>query len=269
MHLFRPLEESLINLLESLSTSDWIKPTIAGQWLVKDVAAHLLDGNIKALSMQRDRYFGEQSPSEPGYQGLVEWLNQLNANWIKAAKRISPEVLLLLHKSTGIQACDYFESLDPWEEAIFPVDWAGESKSYNWMHMAREFSEKWHHQQQIRDATGREGIMTRELFIPFINTYFMALPHTFRNVAAKPGTNVRVIIPGELGGDWFMTKKEEGWLLTDEVPTSSESSVEVPPEISWKLFSKNLRPSDIIEQVRISGDTDLGTKVLEMVSVMA
>jgi hypothetical protein len=57
-HLFKPLDDQLILLLESLSPEDWNKPTIAKQWTIKDVAAHLLDGNIRTLSIQRDRYFG-------------------------------------------------------------------------------------------------------------------------------------------------------------------------------------------------------------------
>jgi len=32
------------------------------------------------------------------------------------------------------------------------VDWAEEMESKNWMAIAREYTEKWLHQQQIRDA---------------------------------------------------------------------------------------------------------------------
>lgn len=54
-HLFRPLDAALISLLHSLNTEDWHRPTVARLWSVKDVAAHLLDGNIRLLSIQRDR----------------------------------------------------------------------------------------------------------------------------------------------------------------------------------------------------------------------
>ena len=174
-HLFQPLDDELLSLLKGLRTEDWNKPTVAGTWRVRDVAAHLLDGNIRALSMQRDRYFGEQPPEIKGYRDLVNWLNQLNGDWIKAMNRLSPQMLILLHEATGQLTSEYFSSLDPSDEAIFAVDWAGENKSYNWMHVAREYTEKWHHQQQIRDATDKQGIMTEQFYPPFIGTYLLGI----------------------------------------------------------------------------------------------
>src|SRR5688572_32295034 len=41
---------------------------------------------------------------------------------------------------------------------------------------AREFTERWHHQQQIRLATNRPGIMTRELYYPVLDCFMRALP---------------------------------------------------------------------------------------------
>jgi hypothetical protein len=35
------------------------------------------------------------------------------------------------------------------------VAWAGEAESKNWFHVARDYSEKWHHQQQIREAVSQ------------------------------------------------------------------------------------------------------------------
>jgi len=179
-HLFRPLDDRLIVLLQSLDAADWDRPTAARLWTVKDVAAHLLDGNIRLLSIQRDRYYGEAPPASPSFEDLVGWLNGLNADWVKASRRISPGVLILLHRLTNDLVNAWYESLDLYEEAVFAVSWAGETRSLNWMHLAREYTEKWHHQQQIREATGRDGIMTREFFFPMIDTFLRGLPYTLR-----------------------------------------------------------------------------------------
>ena len=100
-HLFHELDILLIDLLKSLEPSDWEKPTSAKLWNVKDVASHLLDTNLRTLSIQRDGYFGEKPPKINGYDDLVAWLNQLNADWIKATKRLSPIVLISLLESSG------------------------------------------------------------------------------------------------------------------------------------------------------------------------
>lgn len=267
--LFRPLQEKLIELLSSLSSDDWNRQTVARQWKVKDAVSHLLDGDLRVLSMQRDKYFGEKPPKISGYKELVDWLNQLNADWVMASRRLSPDVLRMLHQTTGPQVCDYYESLVLEDKAIFSVDWAGESASLNWMHLAREYTEKWHHQQQIRDAVGMEGIMTQRFFYPCMDTFFRALPHTFRDTEAEFGTVVQTTISAEAGGSWYLIKREKGWSLTLDSEKTPAVIVEIPAEISWKLFSKSLRPSEIREQVKITGNQELGERVLEMVAVMA
>ncbi len=134
------LDGKLIELLKSLSLDDWQKQTIAKLWTVKDVVAHLLDGNIRTLSILRDNYFGEQPPGN-SYPELVGFLNRLNADWVKAMKRTSPQMLIFLHEMTGPVFCDYFKTLNPTDGSLLAVDWAGETESKNWMEIAREYTE--------------------------------------------------------------------------------------------------------------------------------
>ena len=58
-----------------------------------DVAAHLLDGNLRTLTMLRDGHFGP-GPADTSYPGLVAYLDALNADWVRAARRLSPAVLI-------------------------------------------------------------------------------------------------------------------------------------------------------------------------------
>jgi uncharacterized damage-inducible protein DinB len=53
LHLFPVLDELLIELLTSLSADDWNKPTVARLWTVKDIAAHLLDINVRTISTHK------------------------------------------------------------------------------------------------------------------------------------------------------------------------------------------------------------------------
>ncbi|NJN42677.1 MAG: hypothetical protein HC811_11030 [Flammeovirgaceae bacterium] len=43
---FPKLDEKLLEVSENLNPSDWEMKTLAAKWTIKDVAAHLLDGNI-------------------------------------------------------------------------------------------------------------------------------------------------------------------------------------------------------------------------------
>lgn len=262
------LDKKLLDLLRSLTPAEWQQQTIARLWTVKDVAAHLLDSNIRILSAFRDGHFGEPANIN-SYEELLQFLNGLNADWVKAMKRVSPQVLLLLHEITGPQFCSYFKTIDPFGISPFPVAWAGEANSYNWMEIAREYTEKWLHQQQIRDALGNRELMTKELFYPCMDIFMLALPHTFRHTDAAAGTTLRMTITSATGGNWYIVKTAAKWVLQKEVTGTVYAGVEIDPDISWKLFSKSLRPADVMHQISISGDHALAATALNMISVMA
>jgi uncharacterized protein (TIGR03083 family) len=268
VHLLPVIDRKLMELLHSLTPGEWQQQTVAKLWKVKDVVAHLLDGNIRILSMLRDNYQGE-SPNIQSYQDLLDFLNGLNADWVKAMKRVSPSMLLLLHETTGKPYCDYYASLDPFDKSPFAVNWAGEDESKNWMHIAREYTEKWLHQQQIRDAVNKPGLLTKELFYPFIDTFMMALPFTYRDVDAAEGTSVAITVSTEIGGSWFIKKENDKWVLSKGMTANPTTQVIIDPDTAWKLFSKSIRPENVMDVVKINGDKDLGEKALGMVSVMA
>ncbi len=269
VHLLPLLDRKLLTLLRSLTPADWQKQTIAKQWKVKDVVAHLLDGNLRSLSMLRDNYWGESFAGKDD-QDLLNFLNGLNADWVKAMKRVSPDLLILLHQATGKHYCDFYASLDPFAKAGFAVNWAGEAESKNWMHIAREYTEKWLHQQQIRDAVNQPGQhLEREFFYPFIDTCLMALPYTFRNIQPAHPVTVQLTITGHAGGSWYNQYANKQWQLSKEATASPAATVTMDPDTSWRLFSKSLRPADLLHKISLQGDLELANTALEMVSFMA
>lgn len=269
LHLFPVLDKMLLQLLQSLDEEQWNSPTIARLWTVKDIAAHLLDGNIRTLSFSRDGYFGEKPENIHSYNDLVAYLNQLNHRWTDAAKRMSPRVLTQLLESTGKQYCRHLTKLDPYSDAVFSVAWAGQEVSPNWFHIAREYTEKFLHQQQIRDAVGQQALFTKKLYRPFLDTFMQALPYTYRHVAAEQGTIVSVTVTGKAGGQWNIVKNEKEWEFIHKTKQEPAAAVKIDPYDAWKLFSKGMSPAEAETKVEITGDATLGKIALQMVSVMA
>src|SRR5258708_7366525 len=171
-HLFPKIEEMLVALLRSLAADDWERQTIAPKWKVKDVAAHLLDTQLRRLSIARDGYL----PPAPPITDLVAFIDRLNQEGVMLYRRLSPPILLSLMELASRQSAEYHISVHPFSPALFSVSWAGEAVSLNWFDTAREFTERWHHQQQIRLAVGRPGIETRELYHPVLDCFLRALP---------------------------------------------------------------------------------------------
>jgi uncharacterized protein (TIGR03083 family) len=267
VHLLSGLDKQLISLLQSLSPEEWQAPTIAGQWTVKDVAAHFLNGNIRSLSAIRDNYTGDISGFQSN-ESLIDYLNQLNGGWVNSMKQVSPAILTELLLYTGSRYTKQLSLLDPFAPAPFPVAWAGDRVSPNWFHIAREYTEKWHHQQQIRDAVNRPGIMSRLYYYPVLDTFMMALPYTYRHTDADKQTVVQVSITGEAGGNWFLVKREKWELHRDnKLPVAAHTTID--GNIAWKLFTKSLRKISVMHAVSVTGDRQLGETVLGMVSVMA
>lgn len=269
IHLFPELDKKLIELLKSLSPGEWNKPTIAKKWTVKDIAAHLLDGNIRTLSFSRDKHSLQPSSPINSYKELVDYLNELNAVWVNAYKRISPQLLIEQLETSGQQFYKELATLDPFADAMFSVAWAGETVSTNWFHIAREYTEKFIHQQQIRDAVGKPGIMIKELFYPFIDTFMYGLPHTFRNTVADNGTTIQITVTTEIGGNWFLRRNAGNWQLTKEEIKNIAAAFTIDPNTAWKLFSKGMTAEEAKKKVIISGSKELADTVFQMVSVMA
>ncbi|GHB57866.1 maleylpyruvate isomerase N-terminal domain-containing protein [Persicitalea jodogahamensis] len=268
--LFPQLDSKLIEVLRTLSDKDWQKPTLAHSWCVKDIAVHLLDGNLRTLSMLRDGYFGSSAPEINSYRELVEYLNQLNAEWVLAMKRLSPTIVIELLEQTGKQYSAYLKTLNPMSKAAFSVAWAGEQESLNWFHIAREYTEKWHHQQQIRAALGKEHeLYSGELFQPYLETSMRALPFHYRNTKEPAGTAIKFIVKGETDYEWFLCSDGDTWKLKQASDRSPTSEITMSKEISWRIFTKAITPDEARKQIVSKGNKQLAEKIVDMVAVMA
>jgi uncharacterized protein (TIGR03083 family) len=248
-HLFAPLHNELLALLRSLSPDEWNAPTVAGAWTVKDVAAHLLDTCLRRLSMHRDGY----TPSLP-FTDLSSFVNGLNAEGVSFARRLSPSLLIDLHARYGAEMADFLSSLDPYAPAKWGVSWAGDEESPTWFDVARELTERWHHQQQIRDATGRPPLYDTYLG-PVLDTFVRALPYTYRDVSGGP---LVLDIVGE--GVWSLV---DG-VLYSGAAADPVTTVTLEGDKAWRLFTRQ----KIDPQARVEGDATLAQPLLKMVAII-
>lgn len=268
VELFPPLSQELLAVLRSLRPTEWALPTMCSPWSVKDVAAHLLGGNLGRL-WERDRSSTAAHTPAQDYGALVSQINLNNDLWVQAAKRIGPEILIEFLDLTDRRLYEHFRSLDPEKPARITVAWAGDSLSPNWFDIAREYTEKWHHQQHIREAVGQALLLEREWLFPALDTFMRALPHTYRHLEARDGTSISVEITGAAGGVWTLARESQGWRLFVGRDPQAACLVQIDQDVAWRLFTKGIHRQDAQRQVRIVGDETLGSQVLNMVSLMA
>lgn len=265
--LFRPMLDALLDLLGELVEREWSTPVSTGGWTVKQLAQHLLGGDVGILSRQRDAYQPGETPIG-GWEQLVALINTLNASWVAATQRLSPRLLRELLAFTGLQVCEYFETLDPAAHGV-PVSWAGPEAAPVWLDLAREYTERWHHQQQIRDAVGAPALDDPFFLAPALSAFVHALPQTFRASDAPAGTTIALLIEGPAGGSWCVRRDADDWRLYQGAPHAPDAQVTLGQDPAWRLFTRVLAPADARAHATLAGDQQLGLRLLDTIAVIA
>jgi len=266
---FAELGAALVDLLRSLRQEQWSLPTVCPAWSVRDVASHLLDTACRRLAAGRD---GSRLPP-PGkslaeYRELLAFLNDLNAQWVEAARRLSPRLLTDFLALVEPQLAEFLLSLDPWSPGV-PVAWAGESESQSWFDVARELTERWHHQQQIRLAAGAPPLDDPRLSAPVFETFLRALPHRYRDVEAAAGTSLAVRIEGRVPYAYTLRRDAAGWTLLAGEAAEPAARIAIPEEPAWLLLTKGMTGEAARARSKIEGDSRIAAPFFGVVAVMA
>jgi hypothetical protein len=138
-----------------------------------------------------------------------------------------------------------------------------------WLDVAREFTERWHHQQQIRDAVGRPGLLQPRFLGPVIDAFVRALPRTYRAVAAPVGTCVVLSVTGDAGGRWALRREPERWRLYVADPEGKvDAELTLDQDVAWRVFTKGYDRARAAAGAQVRGDRTLALKALETVSII-
>ncbi len=271
LHLFPGERAALLDLLSALSPDEWAAPTACPGWSVKDVAAHLLGDDFGRLSRGRDGFANPDFATGLDIStlpGLIAAIDRQNAIWVEAMRRVSPELLIDMLELSGRQTTEYFAALDL--EAIgMPVDWVGPESAPVWLDVAREYTERWVHQQHIRDAVDRPGLKEREWFGPVVETFVLGLPRALASAPAGAGASFRLIVAGEAGGRWTARLHDGHWSFASGASDDVTASVTIDQEVFWRLCTKGLTQEAARQNATIAGDRALAERAFAIVSILA
>jgi uncharacterized protein (TIGR03083 family) len=264
--IFPELLDHLLALLAGLSQAEWQQPTVCAGWNVKDVALHLLGVEIGNLSIRRDGHIASEPIQD--WDELVEFINAWNQDWVRVSRRISTALLIEMLRFVGGEVCEHIRLLNP-HLLGGPVTWAGPDPAPVWLDIAREFTERWHHQQHIRDAVNQPGLKEPKYLAPVLGAFVWALPHAFRTVRVAAGTTVTLTIVGESGGCWSIRRDDNAWALYAGAADDPEAAVQIDEDLAWRLFTGGVEPKAVEDQVAYSGDLKLAKNVLNVIAIIA
>lgn len=265
---FRPLLNELIGLLEALNAADWDRETLAGEWKVRDVAAHLLDGELRRIAAGRDGH--RPAPPFPIHsdQDLARLVHDLNGLGVAHFSRLSHRLLVDLLRITGGWTADLFEGLPLHERALWPVSWAGEKESENWMDIGRDYTERWHHQMQIRDAIGEPRLLVPHWVEPLLGISVRALPLAYANHAAADGAAVTLEVFGPTEGTWSVVREEGRWRVVSGRPEHPEALVRMATDDAWRVLFNAVKSPGLSHRLVVEGSWDLARPLLNARSVI-
>jgi uncharacterized protein (TIGR03083 family) len=267
--LFRPVSSALVELLRGLQPDDWNRPTLAGTWVVRDIVAHLVDLTFRRVSFHRDRLL-PPPPAKPirSERDFVAFINAINAQWVDVSHRFSPRVLTDLFEKASADVADWFEALPLEAPALFGVSWAGEQQSEGWFDIGREFTELWHHQEQIRIAVGAPSLPDPRYLHAVIDVAVRGLPYAYRDVSGAEGDSLALDVSGPAGGQWTLSREANRWTLHVGEPPSATARIALSDEAAWKLLFNALDEGAASAAIRIDGRSELATPLLRARSVI-
>ncbi len=158
--------------------------------------------------------------------------------------------------------------MPPDAPALHPVSWAGESDSRHWMDVGREYTERWHHQMQIRDAVGAPGLLASRWMAPLLDLSVRALPLAYAATDAPAGTTVTLAVLGETAGAWTLRRAARAWRLHTGRPDAPDAIATLSCDDAWRLLYNALPPDEARRRLLVEGDARLVEPLLRARSVI-
>lgn len=268
--LFRGLARRLITLLRGLSFDSWTRPTCYPNWTVHDIAVHLLQTSMSRLSSQRDGFAREgRAPNSDGFESLCESIDADNTLWTDTLSPVSPRIVVNLLEKYELQLARFLRHIPSKSLSSIGVAWAGEHRSPTWFDTAREFTERWHHQQQIRDAVGAPDITGPKYLRPVISTLVRAVPYWYADLAAPEGSSVDIHVEGESGGRWQLRRLSQRWRISQNSgETKPAASVTMSQDTAWRFLTRTIPARQAERLMTFWGDETLSRHFLQVIAVM-
>ncbi|MGH3855502.1 MAG: maleylpyruvate isomerase family mycothiol-dependent enzyme [Pseudonocardiaceae bacterium] len=253
----------LISLLKGLRPAEWQQPTGCAPWLVRDVVAHMLGTDLSRLARTRDSHLSDRPrPEEP----LANFIHRFNQDWVAAVSRVSPVLLVDLFETTSPQVLRMWRDLDL-DALGGPVTWAGFDPAPAWLDCAREFTEYWVHQQQIRDAVGQPDTGGPTAVRTVLDTFLRAVAHTLAHRQDAEGTVLRINVVGPGGGTWSWRRSKNQWRWASDGPDAT-TTLTTDPDTLWRLCVRGIEPSEARQRSAVRGNTELADAALQIVSII-
>jgi uncharacterized protein (TIGR03083 family) len=237
--LFAREREVLVDFLRGVEGDDWSRPSPCPGWSVLGLATHLVGDDLSLLARHRDGYLGTVPPEDAAGDDFIVWLDELQMEWVHAARRLSPQLVVQLLDWAGPQLVDTMRTRDP-RELSADVSWAGEAPAPVWLDQLRELSEYWIHRQQLRWAVGLDTDLDASL-AAILEGFKWAYRYRLGGLGSR-GDTVTIDIDGGVTATWTLVASATGWDFIDQAASNVVATMRLDADQAWRLLTNNLPP---------------------------
>ena len=264
--LFDLERRRLLELLRSLDASRWALPSPCPGWSVLGLAAHLVGDDLSLVSWLRDDHRGTPAPDGLDEPGFITWLDELQMEWVHAARRLSPRLTIELLEWLGQRVTSTVAGQDP-TAVTASVSWAADHPVPVWLDHARELSERWIHRQQLLQAVGHPSDLRTDLAVPVLDGLRWAYPHRLAAHPRPAGARILVeIVDDQAPATWQLTSDGSAWSFRSGAGSQTGAAgdgavvaaLRVSLDQAWRLLTNNHDP-DRDGPLQLEGDPELTT----------
>jgi hypothetical protein len=220
----------------------------------------LLGDDLSLLAGRRDQHLGTPPPEGLSEEGFIGWLDDLQIEWVRAMRRLSPRLVVDLLEWAGPQIVSTVNAQDP-SAVMANVSWASTTVVPVWLDQARELSERWIHRQQILQSLGRPGDLRSDLAGPVMDGLRWAYPFRLERHRRTPGATVEITVSGDVNLRWNIVSNGASWEFYPAPGDSLAAELRLRSDQAWRLLSNNFDPA-VHGEIRASGDRDIVAALL-------
>jgi uncharacterized protein (TIGR03083 family) len=250
-----------VALLRQLDEADWSQPTDLPGWDVRAVAAHMAHLESALAGNPQQHIDVPPAPHVKGMMGRFTETGPL------ARVHATPTEIIDELESSAAQT---FAALgaDPPTDGAAPAPGFAAVIGWTWQTLlSNRPVDLWMHEQDIRRAVGRPGGMDSPAAAHVASVFAASLPFVLgKKVGAAPGTTVLVEVTGPHRHVLAAAVEQNGRGIRPSQPPADPTARLTMDFETWiVLAGGRRRPGDV--RVGLSGDRDLGRRVLENLAV--
>ncbi|SDK02319.1 TIGR03083 family protein [Nocardioides sp. YR527] len=250
--------QDLLTLLEDLSEPDWDRPTDLPGWDVRAIASHV--AHLEGLTAGAPR----EDATVPESAHIKSPMGQFTEIGVLTRREASPASIIdEIRRYSAVRHDELLAS--PPEDPAVPASGIFGALGWTTGKLLRNRPlDVWLHEQDIRRATGRPGHLDSPGALHTADYLLEGVGFVLaKKAGGAPGATVVVEVEGHAPYAFTVTKEGKGVPVAD--PTAPTVTLRTDRE-TYVLLAGG-RASGDPSKVEITGDTVLGTKIVENLNI--